>query len=454
MKIAGLIFGNSGTLTKDMLKKDHLEQRETLFEKVSPLSSSMREEIEKTFLRSLPIGAEHTFTQIEKEYQILDLPPADIYVVFPFQSFHDRWLHALYSHNKPIIISPLPFSKMFSYGNVFYPYFIRDSREIDSMLNLPHNVFLSKDEKDLSLILRSLYIKHRVNHTRVLCIGEPMYEPFHSWDWGYSMVRVVQEKFGLKWKYMSSEKFLKYWRKWEERKDIDINDMKKSAHRIYISEEKRLLEAKKMYLALKSIIRENKADAFTINCLASIILPKLERTPCYALSKLNDEGIPSACEADTTTLLDMLITVYTSESPGFMANPYLFPSDNRILLSHCTSPTLHSYKEKKRDEFDLYTYFDHPTNLALAPQVLKNPETVTITGISHNFLNKMLIIKGEIQRNTYFSTCRTQVEIKIDNEVKEIAKNYQGRHWIMVYGDHRESLKRANNVLGVESIIY
>jgi len=34
-----------------MLKKDHLEQRGTLFERVPPLSSSMREEIEKTFLR-------------------------------------------------------------------------------------------------------------------------------------------------------------------------------------------------------------------------------------------------------------------------------------------------------------------------------------------------------------------------------------------------------------------
>lgn len=454
MKIAGLIFGNSGTLTKDMLKKNHLEQTKTQFEKVPPLSSSMREEIEKIFLNSLPIGVEHIFIQVDKEYQILDLPLADVYVVFPFQSFHDRWLHALYSHNKPVVVSPLAFSKVFSYGNVYYPYFIRDSREIDSVLNLPHQVFLSKDEKDLSLTIKSLYVKYRVSHTRVLCIGEPMYEPFHSWDWGYSLVRLVQKKFGLSWIQMSSQSFLKHWEKWKERKDIDIADMKKSAHKIYVSENERLLEAKRIYLVIKSIIKENKADAFTINCLASVILPKLEITPCYALSKLNDEGIVSACEADTTTLLDMLITVYASNSPGFMANPYLFPSDNRILLSHCTSPTLHSYEEKKRDEFDLYTYFDHPTNLALAPQVLKNPEKVTITGISHSFLNKMLIINGEIQRNTYFPTCRTQVEIKINNEVKEIAKNYQGRHWIMVYGDHRESLKRVNEVLGIESIVY
>ena len=150
----------------------------------------------------------------------------------------------------------------------------------------------------------------------------------------------------------------------------------------------------------------------------------------------------------------MLITVYSSDSPGFMANPYLFPSDNRILLSHCTSPTLHSYKKKRKDEFDLYNYFDASTKLGIGLQVLKSPETVTITGISGNSLDKMLIIKGKIERNTYFSTCRTQVEIKVDKEVKEIAKNYQGRHWILVYGDHREIIKKVNEALGIESIVY
>ncbi len=301
----------------------------------------------------------------------------------------------------------------------------------------------------LSLILKALYVKYRINHTRALCIGEPMYEPFHSWDWGYAMVRAVQEKFGLTWIQISSESFLRYWESCAQ--EVDITEIRESARKIHFSEDEKLRQAMKMYLVLKAIIEENQADAFTINCLASIILPKLEITPCYALSRLNDEGIVSACEADTTTLLDMLITVCASDSPGFMANPYLFPSDDRLLLSHCTSPTLHSYQEKERDEFDLYTYFDSPTKLGIAPQVLKNPETVTITGISHN-LDRMLIIRGKIETNTYFSTYRTQVQIKVNGDVKQTAENYQGRHWILVYGDHEEIIKRTNEMLGIESI--
>lgn len=449
MKITGLIFGTSGTLTKDMLKKDRLED----IEKAPQLTDQMKERIEKIFIDSLPPKVDYNFIQIEEEYRILDLEESDVYVVFPFQPIHDRWLHALYSRNKPVVISPLPLSEIFSYGNVYYPYFIRDSRELDNLLNLPHRVYLSRDKDDLSIVLRSLYVKNRINNTKALCIGEPMYEPFHSQDWGYAMVRAVQERFGIRWIQMSSQSFLEYWRKWKEIEDIDISDMKESARRIY-TEEKRMIEAKRMYLVLKSILEEKKANALTINCLASIILQKLEITPCYALSRLNDEGIPAACEADTTTLLDMLITVYSSNSPGFMANPYLFPSDNRILLSHCTSPTLHSYEGEKKDEFDLYPYFEYPAGLTLAPQVLKSPETVTITGISGDSLDKMLIIKGRIERNTYFATCRTQVEIKIDGDVKEIAENYQGRHWILVYGDHREIIKKVNETLGIKSIVY
>jgi L-fucose isomerase-like protein len=280
-----------------------------------------------------------------------------------------------------------------------------------------------------------------------------MYEPFHSHDWGYAMVRAVQERFGLRWTHISSPSFLKRWEEWKN-KEMDISDIKVSARRIYYLGYKQLIEAKRMYLLLKSLIEETKTDAFTINCLASIILSKLDITPCYALSRLNDEGIVSACEADTTTLLDMLITVYASDSPGFMVNPFLFPSDNRILLSHCTSPTLHSYKQKKGDKFNLYPYFDHPSEQAVALQILKGFETVTVTGISGDSLDKMLIIKGKIVKNTYFSTCRTQVEIKVNSEVKDIAKDYQGRHWIMVYGDHSKIIQKVNDTLGIESITY
>ena len=450
MKVTGLILGVSGTLTREKIKRNSLDQSENYIFKTPILSSQMKNKIKNIFTNSLPSEVEHSFIQIKNESQILDIQESDVYVVFPFEPMIDRYLHALYAHNKPIIIMPLPYSEIFSYGNVFYPYFMRDSREIDDMLKIDHKVFLCKDKKDLSETLTALNVKYKINNSRVLCIGEPMYEPFHSWDWGYAVIRKIQEKFGLSWIQMSSQSLIEYWKSWKG--EINIKDITESVRKNYLPKDRKMEDVKKMYLILKSLIEKKKANAFTINCLASVIHTNLNVTPCYALSRLNDEGIVSACEADATTLLNMLITVYSSQAPGFMINPYLFPEDNRLFVSHCTSPRLHSYKEKKKDDYNIYSYFEYP-NLSFGLQVLKKPGVVTITGLSHNMLDKMLIIKGRIVRNTNFATCRTQIELEVEGEIKEITENYQGRHWILVYGDHTNIIERTNEMFGLKSIV-
>jgi len=442
MKVIGLILGSHGT------PPDAVDKENPTF-KPTPIPTPIKEEIRNGFMRALPRNVDFEFAEITAESQLLEPPEGDAYVVFPFQSIHDRWLHVLYSHNKPLLIATLPLSESFSYGNVYYPYFIRDAREIDGKLGLRSKFFLSRNWDDLSLILQAIEVSYKLRHTRVVCIGEPMYEPFHSPEWGYAMVRLAQERFGLTWFQMSSEGFIKRWNEWKG--ETDISDMKEAARNIYDLNDEALGEAKRMYLLLSSILKEREANALTINCLASIILRRLNVTPCYALSLLNDEGIPAACEADTTTLMDMLITVYASDSPGFMVNPYLFPADNRLLVSHCTSPTLHHYGDAKRDEFDFRTHFE--SNLGVAPQVFKEKGgKVTLTGLSHDSLDKMLIVAGEIEENTYFSTCRSQVIIKV-NDAKAVTEHYQGRHWIVVYGDHREVIEKTNEVLGMESVM-
>ncbi len=141
MKVIGLILGSHGT------PPDTVDPANPTF-KPTLIPSSVKKRIKENILRALPDGVDFEFAEITSESQLLELPEADIYVVSPFQSIHDRWFHILYSHNKPIVIMPLPLSEIFSYGDVYYPYFIRDTREIDRTLHLPHKVFLSKDESD------------------------------------------------------------------------------------------------------------------------------------------------------------------------------------------------------------------------------------------------------------------------------------------------------------------
>ncbi len=85
--------------------------------------------------------------------------------------------------------------------------------------------------------------------------------------------------------------------------------------------------------------------------------------------------------------------------------------------------------------------------------MLKQPGPVTVTGISHDSLDKMVVVRGMALRNTSFPSCRTQIEIDVPGGVKKLAEHYEGRHWALVYGDQSEKIAKANALLGVETII-
>ena len=212
-------------------------------------------------------------------------------------------------------------------------------------------------------------------------------------------------------------------------------------------------KAEKMYHVFKELIEEADANVFTVNCLWSIVHNECKTTSCYSLSKLNDAGIVSACEADVTTLLNMMISTFASDSPVFMLNPYHFPEDNKLFVSHCTSPRLHSFDSSKKDDFNIYSYYEIP-GLPCGLQIIKEEGPVTVTGISHDKMNKMIVIKGNIVRNTAFSTCRTQMELDVEGDIREIVENYQGRHWALSYGDQGRKLQLANDMLGIETKIF
>jgi L-fucose isomerase-like protein len=86
---------------------------------------------------------------------------------------------------------------------------------------------------------------------------------------------------------MSSQSLIEYWKSWKGK--IDIKDITESIGKNYLPKDRKMEDVKKMYLILKSLIEKKKVNAFTINCLASIIHTNLKVTPCYALSRLNDE---------------------------------------------------------------------------------------------------------------------------------------------------------------------
>lgn len=449
MTIGCVVFGLHVSDTKQVLGTGNLDQSDSNSTDL-PVDEAVLAKVQKWLEASLPASAETFFQHVTSENEVIDLPKADVYVAVPFKQ-SDIAYAALYAKNKPVVFVVPPYSDIWSYGAVFYPYFVRDAQKLDRYLGMRNQVYVSKNGDDLRDILEALHVKYRLNNTRALCIGEPMYEPFHSWNWGYEMVRAIQEKFGVEWEHISSDRFLSLYNEWD--KEFESILLSKEAKNNFVPGDQNTKRSEKMYHIFQNLIEECGADAFTVNCLYSIVHTECGATACYALSKLNDAGIVSACEADITTLLCMMITSYASNSPCFMLNPYLFPEDNKLFVSHCTSPRKHSFGSDQEDDFNLYAYYEIPT-LPCALQVLKESGPVTVTGISHDNMDKMIVIRGNIVRNTAFSSCRTQMEIDVEGDIKEIAEQYEGRHWALVYGDQSRKLQLANDILGIQTLIF
>ncbi|MBO4423689.1 MAG: hypothetical protein J5879_09630 [Clostridia bacterium] len=400
-------------------------------------------------VRALLPGGIDTFTaNAVTENDALNLQDADVYVVVPFNVI-DVVFAALHSKNRPIVVYAPAFAEFWSYGNVFYPYFMRDVRKIDAMIGIRPEVYLCKNDGELTEYVGALLVRFRIRGTKVLCIGEAMYEPYHSFNWGYEMVRLIQERYGVQWKHIGSDKFIEIFNNSE---DGDGSLIAGEAKKNRMPEGYDLSNPEKTYRIYKKLIEETGANAFTVNCIESTVHTGCNTTSCYALSKLNDDGIVAACEADVTTLMNMLIVSYSSGSPAFMLNPYLFPMDDKLFVSHCTSPTKHSYDSEEKDEFNIYPYFEI-RGLPCGLQVIKKPGPVTITGISHDGMDKMVIVRGELIRNTSFPSCRTQLEIDVPGGVKKLAECYEGRHWALVYGDQSRKIANANGMLGIESVV-
>lgn len=447
MKIGIIIIGDRFSYSEEekKIKDVDLNRADAINREVDEsLVKSLTDRIRALIPKDVETFTEHVIT----ENDALDVEKADAYIAIPFAA-HDLILTTIHSKNKPMVIYTAPYTELWSYGNVFYPYFMRDARKIDKMLGIDPDIHLCDSDEDLTEYVSALYVRYRVRNTKILCIGEAMREPYHSFNWGYEVIKLIQAKFGIEWNQIGTPKFLDIYDKSAGEDGAIIRDEASSDR---LDKGYDTSNSVRNYKVYKKLIEEYDANAFTVNCLESTVHTSCHSTSCYALSRLNDDGIVAACEADATTLIDMIITSYASNSPAFMLNPYLFPMDDKLFVSHCTSPRRHSFDSEEKDDYNVYAYFER-RDLPCGLQILKQPGPVTVTGISHDMLDKMVIVRGDLVRNTAFPSCRTQLEINVPGGIQKLAENYEGRHWALVYGDQSKKIAKANELLGIESII-
>lgn len=170
----------------------------------------------------------------------------------------------------------------------------------------------------------------------------------------------------------------------------------------------RIGDAEKMYLALKNIVAKYKLTALTVKCFD--LLDSCHTTSCWALAKLNDEGIIAGCEGDIPALWTMMVGYALTGRAPFMANPSSSsPADLSVDFAHCTIPL------KMTLSHSLPTHFESGIGVGIAGRLPLGKYTVLkIGGLN---LDKVNICHGHIIANTSLAArCRTQVRFVFDSK--------------------------------------
>ena len=190
--------------------------------------------------------------------------------------------------------------------------------------------------------------------------------------------------------------------------------------------------AEAIYQRLKDIVEQNNLQGVTLRCFD--LLSTVKNTGCIALSKLNDEGIPAACEGDIPTLLTMMIVKRLTGQLCFQVNPARVQPDGKMLFAHCTLPL------GMTEKHEYTTHFESGIGVAIHGDLPTGDYTlIKMSGD----MQRMLAEDVTLERCQFEPTlCRTQVWVQATPEVSHyFMTDPIANHHILIRGHHADKFK-------------
>ena len=190
--------------------------------------------------------------------------------------------------------------------------------------------------------------------------------------------------------------------------------------------------AEAIYARLKEIVQQYNLQGVTLRCFD--LLTTCKNTGCIALSKLNDEGIPAACEGDIPTLLTMMIVKRITGELCFQVNPARIQANGEMLFAHCTLPL------GMTEKHEYTTHFESGIGVAIHGDLPTGDYTlVKMSGD----MTRLLAVDVALERCQFESNlCRTQVWIQATPEVAQyFLTNPIHNHHVLIRGHHEKQFK-------------
>jgi hypothetical protein len=214
----------------------------------------------------------------------------------------------------------------------------------------------------------------------------------------------------------------------------------------------------KSYFVARNIIEREQADAITMDCLGAIGKTGSKVSlPCIAWSRMNDDRIPAACEADYGAVASHTMVQYLFDRPGFEQDPVADTVNDAIIGAHCSCPTRLDGFDKPSEPFDLMHH--HGNRDAVPRTIWREGQRVTSIDVlppGHRLnqdgkVTKVLISAGTVLDNVDVPPaggCVVSVRVKFDGDQNVLS--FPGFHQVFFYGDYKRYLREFCKLFGLE----
>jgi hypothetical protein len=263
--------------------------------------------------------------------------------------------------------------------------------------------------------------------------------------------------FGTQLRYLPASSFLEEYQQLKTTPEIRrmADDYVRHARRVYGASEQDLINGIKSYVVARNLLEREKADAITMDCLGALGRSKVS-LPCIAWSKMLDDGIPAACEADLGACVTHALVQLLFDRPGFQQDPVAETARECLIGAHCSCPTRLSGFAERAEPYDI---LHHHGNRDAVPRPLwKRGQRVTIADVilpsQSNPAPQMLIGSGTVTDNVSVPPaggCVVSVMVELDNDPDLLS--YPGFHQIFFYGDYRRELAAYCKLFGLAAVM-
>jgi len=208
--------------------------------------------------------------------------------------------------------------------------------------------------------------------------------------------------------------------------------------------------ALRFYLGVQNLLRREKANALTMDCLGGITRGELPGYPCVTFSRLNDQGMYGICQGELDCAMTQLLLTSFSGKPGYLANLVMDTGRNEIIHSHCTAPTTMLGIGGPASPYIIRSHLETADGVSL--QVLMPiAETVTVAKFEHP--RRLMVSTGEVTGNVDSeSGCRTQIRTRVKDARKMLARFRTNVHRVIYYGDYTSSIEKMGRLMAFEVV--